>query len=33
MAASVMALLPILILFVFMQKHFVRGIVMTGIKG
>lgn len=33
MAASVVAILPILVLFVFAQKYFVRGIQLTGIKG
>lgn len=33
MAASVLALLPPLILFFFCQRYFVQGIVMTGLKG
>jgi multiple sugar transport system permease protein len=33
MAASVFAVLPILIIYVTAQKYFVRGIVLTGIKG
>jgi len=33
MAAATVATLPILILFAFLQRHFVRGIVLTGMKG
>jgi multiple sugar transport system permease protein len=33
MAAAVVAILPILVLFLFAQRYFVRGIQMTGIKG
>ena len=33
MVASLVMLLPILILFFVAQKQFVRGIVMTGLKG
>lgn len=33
MAASVVAILPILVLFLFAQRYFVRGIQLTGIKG
>jgi multiple sugar transport system permease protein len=33
MAGSILALLPVLILYIFGQKFFVQGIVMTGIKG
>ncbi|MBN1348627.1 carbohydrate ABC transporter permease [candidate division KSB1 bacterium] len=33
MAASVVALVPILILFFFAQKYFVKGIILSGIKG
>lgn len=33
MAASLMALLPIILVFIFAQKYFVDGIKMTGIKG
>lgn len=33
MAASVLSILPIIILFFFMQRNFVEGITMTGIKG
>lgn len=33
MAASVMTLIPVLILYVVCQKYIVKGIVMTGIKG
>ena len=33
MAASVLAILPILVLFFSAQKYFVRGIVLSGIKG
>lgn len=32
MAASTMALLPCLILFIFTQKYFIKGIVLTGLK-
>ncbi len=33
MAAAVVAILPILILFVFAQRYFIRGIQLTGMKG
>lgn len=33
MAASIVALIPVLLLFFFAQKYFVKGIIMTGIKG
>jgi multiple sugar transport system permease protein len=33
MAGAVLSLLPILILYVFGQKYFVRGIALTGMKG
>ncbi len=33
MAASVVAILPILVLFVFAQRYFIRGIQLTGLKG
>lgn len=33
MAASVTALIPTLLLFVFLQKYYARGFVMTGMKG
>ncbi len=33
MAGSVMALLPIMIVFVFLQRYFVQGIALTGLKG
>ena len=33
MAASMLALLPVLVLFFVAQRYFVRGIVLTGIKG
>ena len=33
MAASVTAVLPVLLLFAFLRREFVRGIVMTGLKG
>jgi multiple sugar transport system permease protein len=33
MAASLVALLPVLIVFVLGQRYFVRGIVMSGLKG
>lgn len=33
MAGSVLATFPLLLVFVFAQKHFIQGIAMTGIKG
>lgn len=33
MAGSVVSMIPILILYVFLQKYFVEGIAMTGLKG
>ncbi|HEX9755820.1 MAG TPA: carbohydrate ABC transporter permease [Gemmatimonadales bacterium] len=33
MASAVVAILPVLLLFVFFQRYFVRGIQLTGIKG
>jgi multiple sugar transport system permease protein len=33
MAASLVAVVPVLILFFFAQQYFVKGIVLTGIKG
>jgi ABC-type sugar transport system, permease component len=33
MAASVVVLIPVLIVFLFLQKHFVQGIASTGVKG
>jgi ABC-type glycerol-3-phosphate transport system permease component len=33
MAAAVVVMLPIVIVFMFAQKYFVKGITMTGIKG
>jgi multiple sugar transport system permease protein len=33
MAGTVLSIIPILILFVFMQKYFVKGFVLSGIKG
>ncbi len=33
MAAAVVVMLPIIIVFILAQRHFVRGITMTGIKG
>ena len=33
MAASVLITLPVILLFFFMQKTFVQGIALTGIKG
>ena len=33
MAASLMVTIPPILLFVFAQRYFVRGIVLTGIKG
>lgn len=33
MAAAVVAILPILLLFIFAQRYFIRGIQLTGVKG
>ena len=33
MAGALLSLLPILVLYVFGQKYFVRGIALTGMKG
>ena len=33
MAAATVALIPVLILFVFLQRYFVEGIATSGIKG
>jgi ABC-type glycerol-3-phosphate transport system permease component len=33
MAVAVLTVLPIIIMFFFAQQYFVRGIVMTGLKG
>lgn len=33
MAMSLLSVLPVLIVFLFLQRHFVRGIALTGIKG
>jgi len=33
MAASMFAMVPVLVIYAFSQKYIVRGIVMTGIKG
>ena len=33
MAASVIALIPVLIIFLALQKYFVQGVAATGIKG
>jgi multiple sugar transport system permease protein len=33
MAAAVVVMLPVIIVFLFAQKHFIQGITMTGIKG
>jgi multiple sugar transport system permease protein len=33
MAGALVSVLPMIILFVIAQRHFVRGIAMTGIKG
>lgn len=33
MAAAVVAMLPIMVLYVFLQRYFVEGIAMTGLKG
>jgi multiple sugar transport system permease protein len=32
-AASIVALIPVVIVFVIFQRHFIRGIATTGIKG
>ncbi len=33
MAAAVVAVLPLILVFFFTQKYFIRGITMTGLKG
>ena len=33
MAGSVMAIVPIFILFLFLQRYFIEGIALTGLKG
>ncbi|MGV2805984.1 carbohydrate ABC transporter permease, partial [Clostridium perfringens] len=33
MAGALMATLPIIILFIFLQRYFIEGIAMNGIKG
>jgi multiple sugar transport system permease protein len=33
MAATVMVLIPVLLVFFFLQRYFVRGAAMTGLKG
>ena len=33
MAIAIIAVAPVVILFFFAQKHFIRGIALTGIKG
>jgi multiple sugar transport system permease protein len=33
MAATILAMLPVLVLFFFAQKAFVEGVTLTGIKG
>jgi multiple sugar transport system permease protein len=33
MAASTLALIPIVLVFIFAQKYFVEGIAITGVKG
>jgi multiple sugar transport system permease protein len=33
MAGTLLSIIPIFILFVLLQKYFVRGIVMSGLKG
>jgi multiple sugar transport system permease protein len=33
MAAAVLSILPILLVFIFLQRYFVEGITMSGIKG
>jgi multiple sugar transport system permease protein len=33
MAGAVMASLPVLVLYIVLQKQFVQGIAMTGVKG
>ena len=32
MAGGVIAILPLLIVYIFMQRHIIRGIAMTGLK-
>jgi multiple sugar transport system permease protein len=33
MAASVISIVPVILLFVAAQKYFIRGITLTGVKG
>ena len=33
MAAATVALIPVLVMFIFLQRYFVEGIATTGIKG
>ena len=33
MAASLVAMLPVVLIFFFAQKYFIQGIVFTGVKG
>jgi multiple sugar transport system permease protein len=33
MASSVIAMMPVVILFFFAQKYFIQGVVFTGVKG
>jgi multiple sugar transport system permease protein len=33
MAGSTVATIPILILFIFLQRYFIRGVVLSGLKG
>jgi ABC-type glycerol-3-phosphate transport system permease component len=33
MAASTLSILPVVIMFILFQRYFVKGIVLTGIKG
>jgi multiple sugar transport system permease protein len=32
MAASLMAIIPVLVLYIFMEKQFIKSVTMTGIK-
>jgi multiple sugar transport system permease protein len=33
MAASVMAMVPVILVFIFGQRYFVQGVVLSGMKG
>ncbi len=33
MAAAVMSILPVLLIFILLQRYFIEGIAMSGIKG